>query len=144
MAVVVDRLEGSLRKMFGRNARLPRILFTDRGTGMYTPTGRIVVEYEAAVHRAGFRTFWGADAGRQASDLGDALLHETAVAHFRKRSCKECPVRMPWEETREEWATRAAKVVLDVNRSVDFTALCHSFPKRLHSIVKKQGDRLRN
>ena len=101
------------------------------------------MEYEAAVRRAGFRTFWGADAGRLASDLGDALLHETGVAQFRKRLRKERPVRMPWEETTAEWKTRAAKVVRDVNDSVDLAALCHSFPKRLRAIVKKKGDRLR-
>ena len=143
MAVVVERLESCLRKMLGRDARLPRVLFTDRGTGMYTPAGRIVREYEAAVRRAGFRTFWGADATRQASDLADALLHETAVALFRKHLRKERPVRMPWEETPEEWTERAAKVARNVNGSVNLDSLCKSFPRRLRALVEKQGDRLR-
>ena len=34
-AMCVERLPGLLRKMLGRDARLPRTLFTDRGPGFY-------------------------------------------------------------------------------------------------------------
>ena len=35
MAVVAGRLEGRLRDLLGANVRLPRVVMSDRGTGMY-------------------------------------------------------------------------------------------------------------
>ena len=32
--------------------------WVDRGTGMYSPLGHVVHEYEEAVHKAGFKLFW--------------------------------------------------------------------------------------
>ena len=55
MAVVVSRLPKALRKMLSRGARAPRILFTDRGTGMYAQCGSPVREYADAVATHGFR-----------------------------------------------------------------------------------------
>ena len=79
MAEVVDNMEGWLRQMLGGEARLPRVLFTDRGTGMHSPGGKIVRCYEKALKRSGWRPFFGSDAGLQAPDMGDMLLHETGV-----------------------------------------------------------------
>ena len=41
VAMFVDRLAGILRRMLGLNARLPKVVFTDRGTGMYSPQGTV-------------------------------------------------------------------------------------------------------
>ena len=49
LATFVDRLPQILRKMLGPEARLPRHVFTDRGTGMYTPQGKAVNAYAEAV-----------------------------------------------------------------------------------------------
>ena len=46
MAQAAARLPGVLRKILGQDARLPRTLFTDRGTGMYSPGGSVARDYE--------------------------------------------------------------------------------------------------
>ena len=68
MAFAIRLLPKVLRQMLGESARLPRTLFTDRGTGMYSPTGHVVHEYAAAVEAAGFHLLWGPCAKRQARD----------------------------------------------------------------------------
>ena len=70
--------------MLGDDAKLPRTVFTDRGTGMYNPQGKVVRRYHAALESAGFTLYWGTDARRQSPDMADMLLHETAVAWFPK------------------------------------------------------------
>ena len=80
---LAPRLPGVLGKMFGSDAPWPRHIFTDRGTGMYTSVGKAVAIYAQAVEEAGFHLHWGHDAQRQSSDMGDVLLHETAVVWFR-------------------------------------------------------------
>ena len=102
VATFVQRLPTILEKMLGPGVPKPRTIFTDRGTGMYAPGGTIVGLYERAVHEAGFRVYWGADARQQSPDMGDVLLHETAVAFFRKRMREERPVVSPWEETLQQ------------------------------------------
>ena len=39
MAEVIDSMSGWLQELLGPGARLPRVVFTDRGTGMYSPGG---------------------------------------------------------------------------------------------------------
>ena len=48
--------------------------------GMYAHSGKVVSEYNRATTAAGFRLYWSEDAAKQAPDMGDLLLHETAVA----------------------------------------------------------------
>ena len=141
MAAVVGRLEGKLRRMLGPRARMPRVLFTDRGTGMYSPAGHIVNAYDEALRGAGFRSFWGPDARAQAADMPDLLPHETAISWFRNLLRKEKPVRLPWEETKDEWITRTAAVLKRANRDYDVEALCKAFPKRLQECLDAGGGR---
>ena len=129
--------------MLGLTAPLPRNVFTDRGTGMYTPQGKVVREYAAAIDRAGFSLYWGDDAQRQSPDMGDLLLHETAVAWFRKRMRAERPEVVPWEETPVQWTKRARKVVASINQEYDVAGLCREFPQRLRDVVNSEGERLR-
>lgn len=143
MAEAASRLPKALRQMLGKEARLPRTLFTDRGTGMYSPGGSVVREYEDAVEKAGIRLYWGPSAKQQAPDLGDVLLHETAVSWFRAKMRVAKPDGLPWEETQDQWAARARKVVRDINNSFDVHGLCLEFPSRLQSLVGSDGDRLR-
>ena len=143
MASFVRRLPRVLKEMLGTDARLPRTVFTDRGTGMYTPLGRLVGAYEAALADEGFHPYWGNDASAQAADMPDLLLHETAVALFRARMRKEAPQGLPWQETREAWAARARRVVRCINRNCDLQSLCREFPARLEACVASGGDRLR-
>ena len=78
MADVASSLTGWLRDLLGPDAPLPRVVFTDRGTGMYSPAGHVLPRYDRALRAAGLRPFFGADATAQAPDMGDLLLHETA------------------------------------------------------------------
>jgi len=75
--------------------------------------------------------------------MGDMLLHETAVAWFRKLMRKTKPEVMPWLETREMWSKRARQVVSQINRDYDVAGLCREFPTRLEDVVNGLGERLR-
>ena len=144
MAEVVDNMEGWLRQMLGGEARLPRVLFTDRGTGMYSPGGKIVRCYEKALKRGGWRPFFGSDAGLQAPDMGDMLLHETGVSWVRNRLRRLKTRCLPWEETSVQWANRMQTAVKYVNVTYKVRDLCHSFPKRVQKCVALCGDRLKS
>ena len=142
MAEAVRLLPKVLRKMLGKDARLPRTLFTDRGTGMYNPNGFVVKEYAQAAEKAGFNLFWGPNAKQQSPDLGDVLLHETSVSWVRARLRKTKPVVVPWLETREQWTTRVRTMVRQVNRECDVNGLSCGFPARLEDLSRRGGDRL--
>ena len=109
---------------------------------MYNPLGKVVNEYADAMEAAGMHLYWGRDAARQAPDMGDVLLHETAVSWFRKRMAKERPDGLPWQESMEQWARRARRVVAAVNREYDVSGLCREFRAGLEDVVCREGDRL--
>ena len=50
-------------------------------------------------------------------------------------------VRLPWEETKDEWITRTAAVLKRANRDYDVEALCKAFPKRLQECLDASGGR---
>ena len=116
LAAFVDRLPKVLHKMLGPAARLPRHVFTDRGTGLYTSQGKAVREYADAVSRNKFHLYWGPDPTRQSPDMADVLLHETAVSWFRNVLRKSKPEVLPWEESQAQWAQRARKAIDVINR----------------------------
>ena len=81
VALFVRELPDILNKMFGKDAIKPRVLFTDRGSGMYQGrVGTINQEYKKSVDKNGFRTFAGDDASWQPGDLADLFMHETVAA----------------------------------------------------------------
>ena len=125
------------------DARLPRTIFTDRGTGLYSSRGTAVRAYSAAVEAAGFKLFWGDDASQQSPDMPDLLLHETAVAWFRRKLSKQRPVCSPWEETQAQWTVRAQQVVALVNENYKVARLCSQLPRRLRACTDTDGERLR-
>ena len=143
VAEFVERLPKVLSKMLGDSARWPRHVFTDRGTGLYNPQGRVVLAYEGALRRNGFHLYWGPDASQQSPDMGDMLLHETAVSWFRNVMRKFKPDVLPWEETQAQWAVRARKAVAWVNAEYDVAGLCREFPSRLQHVIDGEGERLR-
>ena len=109
---------------------------------MYSPQGYIVGYYAQALEEAGLKTFWGNDASEQAADMPDLLLHENAVGMFRKRMRKEKPVVVPWKETVDMWAERAAKVVRWMNEGDSLKRLCRRFPERVQACSDAGGERL--
>ena len=127
LADFVQRLPDALRHMLGPDARLPRMLFTDRGTGMYSSAGKVVGAHRRAVQARGFHLYWGDDASQQSPDMGDLLLHETAVAWFRQRMMKERPAVLPWLETQ---VVGSAQHLILGPQKTNFQTLTHDKPKR--------------
>ena len=142
LALSVASLPRVLRRMLGPGSTLPRTLFTDRGTGMYSPLGMVVHAYAGAAASAGFRLHWGDNAAEQAPDMGDLLLHETAVAWFRAKMRRTKPTVVPWEETRAQWAARASRCVKAINSEYNAKGLCSEFPGRLRKCIDNGGERL--
>ena len=50
------------------------------------------------------------------------------------------PVRMPWEETAEEWKQRMVDAVELVNQQRDVEGLCKEFSSRLRSCLDDEQD----
>ena len=80
--------------------------------------------------------------GLQPGQLGDVLLHETAVAWIRRRERKTVPTRA-WEESREALAKRLKQVVSDFNANYDVESLCRQFPRRLELVAEGEGKKLK-
>ena len=49
----------------------------------------------------------------------------------------------PWEETRQEYASRLKACCDEINCNLDVEALCRAFPRRIQNLVNKQGGRLK-
>ena len=143
MAEVARSLTGWLRDLLGPDAHLPRTVFTDRGTGMFSPAGHILPRYASALRAAGLRSFFGADAMAQAPDMADFLLHETGVSWVRYRLRRIKPQRVPWEETTTQWASRMSEAVAYANAHHKVDDLCRAFPARLSKCIAVAGGRLR-
>ena len=144
MAMFVERLPGILDRALGKTVPKPKVLFTDRGSAMFTPKTAIVQDaYGAAVEAAGFRLYTGRDASAQPADVADVLLHETAISSFRKLLNKERPKGQPWKESYVQFRARVRRVVGMCNSKYDFQRLCCEYPARLKVLKEKEGDRLR-
>ena len=141
MAIVVHRLNDRLREMLGHCARRPRVLMSDRGTGMYAPSGQVVNAYEHAVQKCGFKFFWGPDAKRQAPDMPDLLLHETAVSWVRNVLRRMKPEVLPWKESPVQWSRRMVRAVDEANQ-YDVEASCTDFPDRIQECLAADGAKL--
>ena len=83
-----------------------------------------------------------AGCGLQLGQLGDVLLHETAVAWVRRRERQTAPTRA-WEETREDLGHRLKEIVNEFNIKYDVEALCRAFPHRLQKLVDGKGNKLK-
>ena len=130
------------RGVLGPGSTLPRTLFTDRGTGMYSPLGMVVHAYDGAAASAGFNLYRGDNAEEQSPDMCDLLLHDVAVAWFRGKMRRTKPTVVPWEETRAQWAARAARCVKAINSEYNAKGLCAEFPARLRKCMENEGERL--
>ena len=75
--------------------------------------------------------------------MGDVLLHETAVALFRKRMRYDLAMVMHWKETPQQWAARAKATVKKANMEYELSASCNEFPTRLRALVDNHGRRLK-
>ena len=147
MAQFVAKLTDILKNMLGNDTPLPRVLYTDRGPGLFHgSTGHIVKAYEAAVKKHGFRTYVGSDASSQPGDIPDCLPHETAVAWaraFMKKRPLDRSAGMPG------MITQLRRVLQDgedyINSEYDVDKLCGGeFLERMAELKDREGDRLKH
>ena len=75
----------------------------------------------------------------------DVLLNETAISWLKAKLVKaNVAVFRPWQETPEEFGSRLAAVVRQVNADCAVGDLCRGWRQRLHKLVAAEGDRLRH
>ena len=138
-AILVQKVRAALNIRFQGVTHPPKVLAVDRGNGFYVQTsGDITHGYKAALQACGLKNFMGENCGLQPGQLGDVLLHETAVAWIRRRERRTVPARA-WDETREALAQRLKAIVRDINAKHDIDSLCRKFPERLQLLVGGKG-----
>ena len=144
--LLVSHLPELLKKMLGPAARLPRTSFSDRGPGFFhRKWGTITCDYECACREYGFKPWAGTNSKKgphaQPRDIGDVLLHETAISWLRREEEKTRP-RTPWQETPLELEHRMTAAARHINKEFDVQGLAMQFPERLRALVANSGDRL--
>ena len=80
--------------MLGPDARLPRTLFTDRGTGLFNSRGRAVKAYSAAAKAAGFRLYWGDETVAQWTARARRVVAFLNDNYRVDRLCQQFPTRL--------------------------------------------------
>ena len=144
MAEFIEDLPMLLKSGLADNKKLPKVIVTDRGPGLYqASSGTIVAAYKEALQENGFRPFAGDEAKWQPPDLPDVLLHETVVAwvraFFKKHPFKTVTnVR----ENQKVFAKLLKQCEAHINANYEVSALCKAFPKRIAKLVASRGDRL--
>ena len=142
-AVLVAKTRAAINIRFQGHASAPTVIWTDRGKGFYSNlTGQITRKYKAALTEHGFRAMMGEDGSVQPGRLQELMLHETAVSWIRLRLTRSVPKR-PWEESRDAYAARLKACAEDINRNLRLDDLCNAFPKRIETLVNRDGGRLR-
>ena len=104
-------------------------------------------DYAEACKKQNFKLWAGSDAKRgdhaQPPDIGDVLLHGTAMAWVRAKLAKTGQeLKQPWKETPRELGKRLAGIMTDINQNCDVDGLCREFPERLETLKKRKGGRL--
>ena len=141
--ILMQKVRNALNVRFQGVAKPPNVIFVDRGNGFYVQTtGDVTPAYKAALRDNGLRNYMGDNCGLQPGQLGDVLLHETAVAWVRRREWQTVPTRA-WEETREDLGHRLKEIVNEFNIKYDVEALCRAFPHRLQKLVDGKGNKLK-
>ena len=146
--LLVSHLPALLKKMFGPGAMLPRTIFSDRGPGFFhRKWGTITGDYESACRECGFKPWAGTNSKKgpraQPREIGDVLLHETAISWLRREEENTRP-RAPWLETPVELERRMLAAVRHINKEFDVRSLSIQVPERLHALVVTDGDRLQS
>ena len=144
--LLVSHLPALLKMMIGPGARLPRTLFSDRGPGFFhRKWGTITGDYAPSCHECGFKPWAGTNSKKgpcaQPREIGDVLLHETAISWLRREKENTRP-RAPWLETPVELEHRMRTAVRHINKEFDVRGLSMQFPEGLHTLVVTDGDRL--
>ena len=147
MARFIAKPTDILKSMLGDDTPLPRVLYTDRGPGLFQgSTGHIVKAYEAAVEQHSFRTYVGSDASAQPGDIADCLPHETAVAWARAYLKKRPIDRSLGMNGMKAQLRRVLRDCEDyINSEYDVDKLCGGeFLERMAELRDREGDRLKH
>ena len=140
--LIVRKVRAALNVRFP--ADQPKVLFVDRGKGFFDPaTGVITTEYKEAAREANLKVFQGDDASIQPgqANLGQLLLHETAVSWVRYRLARTLPAKA-WEESVDEFGTRLRSIAHDINSQLNVEGLCKEFPSRVEAVLEQGGDNI--
>ena len=143
-AEFVSRLGDILRKMVGPGAKLPRVVCTDRGPGLFTQNGYFIREYKDALAQHGFRAYAGAyDGTSQPGDLADCWPHERIVSWAKYWLSKHpVPKLANMDRVEELVGLRLAECAQHVNDNLDVDAVCRGWPKAMRMLKASGGDRL--
>jgi hypothetical protein len=145
MATMVHLLPKLLDSICGDDAK-PRVVFTDRGPGLYqTSHGTICGKYKEALTKNNFRPFAGEDASWQPPDIADLLLHESVAAGVRKYFRGQ-PLKWTHgnqDKNYETFVQRMQECEKHLNDHHNLQRLSVSFPKRVKKLLKEKGRRLR-
>ena len=87
------------------------------------------------------RPLQGESAASQPGSCADVLFHEIAVSWIKTKLVKTTPTN-PCAETPEAFGQRLQKVVEEINGKHDVDGLCRGWPKRLATVVEKEGDQI--
>ena len=141
-AVLIQKVRAAINVRFPNGAPQPRTIFVDRSNAFYIQaTGALTEKYAAALREHGFKNFMGDNCRCQVGQMGDILLHETAVAWIRRLERRSMPARV-YEETIEEFGTRMKGIVSDINGKYDVSGLCRGLPDRISALVAARGAKL--
>ena len=146
MAEFVSELDSFLRNMLGEDARLPRVLVSDRGPGFYqATTGHIVEAYRRAAASENFRTFAGSDASKQPPDNADFCPHETAVSWLR-HLMKKHPIAKGngLAQMQKDFEKAMTACVKHINQNYDVSELCACFPRRVDELLDTKHEHLKH
>ena len=144
VAQFVHRLEDIMRRKLGPDVALPRIIFSDRGPGMYqTSTGHITREYHKALCDTGFRAYAGTDASQQPADQPDVYPHETVAAwirYFQKRH--PVPKHDDLDVMEESFRDQCRECMDWINSKYNVEGIHQAFPERIQELIDAEGERL--
>ena len=121
--------------MVSRNLPVMGVLYSTSG-------GQITPEFKSALTAHGLKSFMQDDASVQPGQMGDLMLHETAVAWIRKLESATLPKR-PWDEDANAFGARLKEIVAKINKMHDTESLCRELPERVEKLFEKKDGKLK-
>jgi hypothetical protein len=143
-AKFVNKLEAILRKMVGPGQKLPRVVCTDRGPGLFARNGYFIREYKEALSRHGFRAYVGdQDGTQQPGDLADCWPHERIAAWTKNWLAKNpLPKSGDLDRLEKRVGLRLGECAKHINSNYNVDSVCRSWPTTMQKLKDRRGDRL--
>ena len=143
-AKFVNKLEAILRKMVGPGQKLPRVVCTDRGPGLFARNGYFIREYKEALSRHGFRAYVGdQDGTQQPGDLADCWPHERIAAWTKNWLAKNpLPKSGDLDRLEKRVGLRLGECAKHINSNYNVDSVCRNWPTTMQKLKDRRGDRL--